>query len=188
MKASVILNEIVSKYKKNIMYTIGKYFPNQMDRDDAFQDAMLHVFEQISKTPVSDLSKWNSEGWIKTVVKNYCITILRRVKVLQKNDKPMVDDNQLEREIDASSWSEHPEIPASRSIKSIEIREILSVLNAREKQLIILRFFKNYSISDIDKILNIRNSAVYIGRALDKIKREFGADRIFEYFDNVELD
>lgn len=188
MNAQVIYREVIARYSKTIRFVIGNYFKNNMDQDDVYQETMIHIYEQLQKSSELDLERWTSEGWIKVIVKNKCISILRVQQRDQKYEKQVADDTQLEREMDASSYSDPGVNEGAKSTKILRIRELLNVLNERDRQLLILRFFKNYSIKELDDALGIKNAAVYIVRAVDKLKKEVGVEQFFTYFDGFDIE
>jgi RNA polymerase sigma factor (sigma-70 family) len=188
MNAKVIYREVIARYSKTIRFVIGNYFKNSMDQDDVYQETMIHIYEQLQKSSELDLERWTSEGWIKVIVKNKCISILRVQQRDQKYEKHVADDTQLEREMDASSYSDPGVNEGAKSTKILSIRELLNVLNERDRQLLILRFFKNYSIKELDDALRIKNAAVYIVRAVDKLKKEVGVEQFFTYFDGFDIE
>jgi RNA polymerase sigma-70 factor (ECF subfamily) len=188
MNAQVIYREIIARYNKTIRFVIGNYFKNKMDQDDVYQETMIHIYEQLNKSTNEDLLRWESEGWIKVVVKNKCISLLRTIQTSLKHEKTMTDDSQLENEIHSSSLQEDTTFEFEKNIKVLKIRELLSVLNDRDRKLIILRYFKNYTIKQIDEMLNVNNSAVYLMRAVDRLKREIGTSNFYNFFDDVDLE
>ena len=159
-----------------------------MDKDDVYQETMIHIYEQLQKSSEVDLERWTSEGWIKVIVKNKCISILREQQRDQKYEKHVTDDSQLEREIETSSFIDQDINDGAKSTKIIRIRELLNTLNERDRQLLILRYFKNYSIKELDDALGMKNAAVYILRAVEKLKKVVGVEQFFTYFDGFDIE
>ncbi len=71
----------------------------------------------------------------------------------------------------------------SLSKKEIDINKLMKCLNERDQTLIVLRFFRNYSIRAIDLELGLNNSAVYIERAVEKLRKVLNVDRHLDFFD-----
>jgi RNA polymerase sigma factor (sigma-70 family) len=188
MNTKLIFREIIARYSKTIRFIIGNHFNNSMDRDDVYQETMVHIFEQLNKSNENELERWTSEGWIKVIVKNKCISILRVIQRNQRYEKQVTDDTHLEKEIETSSYVDQDVNEGSKSNKTLKIQELLNTLNDRDRQLLILRYFKNYSIKELDDILQIKNSAVYILRALEKLKKEIGVEQFYNYFDGFEIE
>ena len=184
----IVFKELIHRFKKPIERVIGKYFQNSMDRDDVYQDVMIHIFEQLKKIEHDDFSKWEAESWIKVVVKNKCISILRVLQRESSREKSTVDDSHLDYEISTSTFADKPTVTTSRSVKTIKVEDLLMQLNERDRQLIILRFFKNKSIKELDELTGLNNSAVYILRAIEKLKTIVGADTFYTYFDDFEIE
>ena len=188
MNAQVIYREVIARYSKTIRFVIGNYFKNSMDQDDVYQETMIHIYEQLQKSSDLDLERWTSEGWIKVIVKNKCISILREQQRGQKYEKHVTDDTQLEREMETSNYVDQGVNDGATSNKTLRIRDLLNTLNDRDRQLLILRYYKNYSIKELDDTLGIKNAAVYLGRAIDKLKNEIGVDQFFTYFDGFDIE
>lgn len=187
-KSTIIFNELIHRFSKPIERVIAKYFQNSMDRDDVYQEVMIHIFEQLKKIEGDDFSKWEAESWIKVVVKNKCISILRVVQRDSKKEKSTVDDSHLDFEIASSSFADKPMVSSSRSLKSFKVEDLLMQLNERDRTLIILRYFKNLSIKEIDQISGLSNCAVYLLRAIEKLKKIVGAETFFMYFDDFIIE
>ena len=188
MNAQVIYREVIARYSKTIRFVIGNYFKNSMDQDDVYQETMIHIYEQLQKSSELALERWTTEGWIKVIVKHKCISILRVQQRDQKYEKHVTDDSQLEREIETSSFIDQDINDGAKSTKIIGIRELLNTLNERDRQLIILRYFKNYSIKELDDALGMKNAAVYILRAVEKLKKVVGVEQFFTYFDGFDIE
>ncbi len=185
---TIVFKELIHRFNKPIKRVIAKYFQNSMDQDDVYQDVMIHVFEQLNKIDGEGFSKWEAESWIKVVVKNKCISILRVLQRVSSREKSTVDDSHLDYEISTSMFAEKPTVTTSRSVKKIKVEDLLMQLNERDRQLIILRFFKNKSIKEMDEITRLNNTAVYILRAIEKLKTIVGADTFYTYFDDFEIE
>ena len=185
---AIVFNELIHRFNKPIKRVIAKYFQNSMDQDDVYQDVMMHIYEQLNKIEGEDFSKWEAESWVKVVVKHKCISIIRVNQRESGREKSIVDDSHLENEISSSSFSDKPFVSTSRSMKAIKVEDLLMQLNERDRQLIILRFFKNKSIKEMDEVTGLKNTAVYILRAIDKLKTLVGADTFYTYFDDFIIE
>ena len=76
--------------------------------------------------------------------------------------------------------------PNLRSVKIINIEKLLLQLNARDREIIILRVYKSKSVKEIDEIMNLTNSAIYYKRAIAKLRELENADDFFNEFDGFE--
>lgn len=185
MQHTLFLNELLLRFDGLIKFVISQYFKNKMDKDDVFQDISLHIFDKLQKTSSEELSKWTSEAWIRVIVRNQCITILRKRQSESKREKVMTNDDQFEREIPIDFNSQ---INFDKSLKAIAIEQVLLELKEKDRKLIILRFFKQKSIAEIDQLCGVKNSAVYISRIIDKLKNILGADSFYDYFDDYIIE
>jgi RNA polymerase sigma factor (sigma-70 family) len=157
-----------------------------MDRDDAFQEVMIHLLEKLDKLDANQ-SNSNIKGWVGVVTRNKCISILRSRKKLDSKIGHSGKDDHLLTSASTSIFDES-EIVATgiRSVKEINIEKMLAQLNERDRMLIALRFFDNRTIKEIDSITGLKNSAVYIKRIVEKLQKMENSEDFFDYFDGYE--
>lgn len=178
--SQLLVKEILRRQSEQIKIQIAKYFKNKEDREDVFQEMVIHLLDRIKHFDPEHTNA-NLAGWVSRVVKHKCISILRK-----RNSKPKFqdfedaglidnyrDNNLIEEEFD----------PSLRSIKTFNIEKLLLKLNERDRKLIILRIFKSISIKEIDKIMGLNNSSVYIQRAIDKLREFEDAKTFFDVYD-----
>ena len=188
MQNRPLFNEIIRRYDWSIRLVIAKYFKNAMDREDVFQEVMILLMEKVDKLDVNHPNA-NIKGWVGVLTRNKCISILRSQKkfdVIQKNTS---SDDYVFTNASSSVFSDSSDsgLPM-RSVRSVSIEKLLSRLNERDRKLIAMRFFENYPIKEIDRITGLKNSAVYIKRIIEKLRKIENAKVFFDYFDGFEID
>ncbi len=72
-------------FSKHVKIVYGTCLFYLQDKDDA-QDATMVLFEKISET-INSQTILNFKGWLSFVVRNHCISIIRKNKTYQKNIK-----------------------------------------------------------------------------------------------------
>jgi RNA polymerase sigma factor (sigma-70 family) len=182
-----LFNEIIRRNETKLRKKIAATFFSKVNLDDLYQDVCIHILVKIRNENDENLSKWEAEAWLMTVTNNFCTDKLRSLKShkqVKKNILVLLDDfSEVDRKLFASKQSHFNAMDPSLSKKEIDINKLMKFLNERDQMLIVLRFFRNYSIRDIDIELGLNNSAVYIERAVEKLRKVLNVDRHLDFFD-----
>ena len=187
MNRDFLFNEIIRRNETKLRKKIAATFFSKVNLDDVYQDVCIHILGKIRNENDENLSKWEAEAWLMTVTNNFCTDKLRSLKShkqVKKNILVLLDDfSEVDRKLFASKQSHFNAMDPSLSKKEIDINKLMKFLNERDQMLIVLRFFRNYSIRDIDIELGLNNSAVYIERAVEKLRKVLNVDRHLAFFD-----
>ena len=187
MNRDFLFNEIIRRNETKLRKKIAATFFSKVNLDDVYQDVCIHILGKIRNENDENLSKWEAEAWLMTVTNNFCTDKLRSLKSqkqVKKNILVLLDDfSEVDRKLFASKQSHFNALDPSLSKKEIDINKLMKFLNERDQMLIVLRFFRNYSIRDIDIELGLNNSAVYIERAVEKLRKVLNVDRHLDFFD-----
>jgi RNA polymerase sigma factor (sigma-70 family) len=182
-----LFNEIIRRNETKLRKKIAATFFSKVNLDDVYQDVCIHILGKIRNEKDENLSKWEAEAWLMTVTNNFCTDKLRSLKSqkqVKKNILVLLDDfSEVDRKLFAAKQSHFNSLDPSLSKKEIDINKLMKFLNERDQTLIVLRFFRNYSIRDIDSELGLNNSAVYIERAVEKLRKALNVDRHLDFFD-----
>ena len=187
MNRDFLFNEIIRRNETKLRKKIASTFFSKVNLDDVYQDVCIHILGKIRNENDENLSKWEAEAWLMTVTNNFCTDKLRSLKShkqVKKNILVLLDDfSEVDRKLFASKQSHFNAMDPSLSKMEIDINKLMKFLNERDQMLIVLRFFRNYSIRDIDIELGLNNSAVYIERAVEKLRKVLNVDRHLDFFD-----
>ncbi len=187
MNRDFLFNEIIRRNETKLRKKIASTFFSKVNLDDVYQDVCIHILGKIRSENDENLSKWEAEAWLMTVTNNFCTDKLRSLKSqkqVKKNILVLLDDfSEVDRKLFAAKQSHFNSLDPSLSKKEIDINKLMKFLNERDQTLIVLRFFRNYSIRDIDSELGLNNSAVYIERAVEKLRKALNVDRHLDFFD-----
>lgn len=187
MNRDFLFNEIIRRNETKLRKKIASTFFSKVNLDDVYQDVCIHILRKIRNENEEDLSKWEAEAWLMTVTNNFCTDKLRSLKSqkqVKKNILVLLDDfSEIDRKLFSTKQSLFNALDPSLSKKEIDINKLLRSLNERDKALIVLRFFRDYSIRAIDVELGLNNSAVYVERAVEKLRKVLNVDRHHEFFD-----
>lgn len=187
MNRDFLFNEIIRRNEMKLRKKIASTFFSKVNLDDVYQDVCIHILGKIRNENDENLSKWEAESWLMTVTNNFCTDKLRSLKSqkqVKKNILVLLDDfSEVDLKLFATKQSHFNALDPSLSKKEIDINKLMKFLNERDQTLIVLRFFRNYSIRDIDSELGLNNSAVYIERAVEKLRKALNVDRHLDFFD-----
>ena len=187
MNRDFLFNEIIRRNETKLRKKIASTFFSKVNLDDVYQDVCIHILGKIRNENDENLSKWEAEAWLVTVTNNFCLDKLRSLKSqkqAKKNILVLLDDfSEIDRKLFSTKQSLFNALDPSLSKREIDINKLMKFLNERDQTLIVLRFFRNYSIRAIDSELGLNNSAVYVERAVEKLRKVLNVDRHHEFFD-----
>lgn len=128
------------------------------EADEAAQDAMLHLHDH--------LDSWSPDKayapWRNAVVTNLCRDRLRRVRARRRNETRAAEQRGLPDRLPA------PEDRARRTELRELLRQALSILSPREREVFVLRDLEQRSTLEVAATLSIGESSV---RSLSSLAR-----------------
>ncbi|WP_420266683.1 RNA polymerase sigma factor [Candidatus Magnetominusculus dajiuhuensis] len=168
-------NEIITRYLKMIYNFCYRLIGNEKTAEDITQEVFLKVWKNIKKFDI----KKSFKTWIYSIAKNSCIDYLRKRK-----DIPMsaFDDEDGENIIENNLTDEElkpDEIFVQTQNKKL-IEHIMAELSVVQKEVIILKYVNDMSLSEIANIMDIPIDTVksHHRRALIKMKKSVNAPKL----------
>lgn len=144
--------ELMERYRDSIYFMLLKMVNNRDDADDLTIEAFGKAFNRLHQyTP-----NYAFSTWLFKIASNNCIDFIRKKKnktVSIDNDWSNDDGDKMR--IDLKSGNRNPEEEAIRDQKIKLMREIVDRLKPRYKELIELRYFKEYSYEEIAQELDL---------------------------------
>ncbi len=138
VKAQFLLYKQYSKAMYNIAI---RFLNNKMDAEDVLQESFLTAFEKIDA-----LTSINSFGsWLKRIVINNCLTILRKKKLYFED----ISDYKLEDTADEDSFSNLDPVIVHKEIKN---------LPDGGRTILVLRALEGYKHREIAEMMGISES------------------------------
>jgi RNA polymerase sigma-70 factor, ECF subfamily len=144
--------ELMERYRDSIYFLLLKMINNKDDADDLTIEAFGKAFKRIEQyTP-----NYAFSTWLFKIATNNCIDFIRKKKMNTFSiDKTMQDSEGSEMTIDLKSKGLSPEDDIIKKQKIKLMREVVVRLKPRYRQLIELRYFKEYSYDEISEQLDI---------------------------------
>ena len=161
---SMALNKLFDKYYEKLYFYGLKLTGNQNRVADAIQDMFANIWE--TRQRLSDV----------TYVKAYLFAILRYDLLKPKDllNKPSIDDN-LIKDYRFDISPEELYIVKETQSKSVKIIEdLLANLSSKQKEIIYLKFYNNYSNTEISSVLSIKPQSVdnLLARTIDRLLKK----------------
>lgn len=144
-----------------VLYKISySYFIDKDSACDAVQDTVLIAYKNFAK--LRDKDKFNP--WITTILVNRCREVIRKNKkvIFEEYSENIIDFHRGRQTVNGSSKLE----------EKLDLLDILHKLDDKYKDVIRLKYFGNYTISEIAIILSIPEGTVKsrINFAIRKLK------------------
>lgn len=176
---------LYKKYSPFIRHYIFQKIHNQRVVDDMTQDILLKVYANLDKYKVQ--CTFNS--WVWSIVKNYMVDHYRRdprvvlstAKNVGISCEDIDGDTARERSVVFENTLAGSGLEADRRLRSRErkeyVRELLGVVNERERRVVELYFFEGKSYDEIADELEvpINTMKVIMVRAKEKMRKHIGA-------------
>jgi len=161
---AMALNKLFNKYHKKLYFYGLKLTGNHNQVLDGIQDLFANIWE--TRDSLSDV----------TYVKAYLFSILRYDLLKPKNifNSPNIDDI-LIKDYRFVISPEELYIAKESQIEGVKIIEdLLADLSSKQKEIIYLKFFNNYSNTEISCVLSIRPQSVanLLARTIDRLRKK----------------
>lgn len=164
------LLKLIMDEKDNYYKLAYVYMKNKEDSLEVIQDMIIIIYKEISK-----LKKLNSfYSWSKTILVNLC------KKELEKNKKIKAYESVIKNEVEITLENEKD---ISNIQDSIYLKELIEKLNDKQKEVIKLRYFLDYSYEEIATILKIPIGTVKsrLNKGISKLRKDIGGEIKYGY-------
>ena len=151
--------ELMARYRDAIYFMILKMINNQSDAEDLMIEAFGKAFKKIDQYQPT----YAFSTWLFKIASNNCIDFLRKKKIKNisiYNNSTEAENNandglNIETSISIQSDAPDPEETLILDQKKELLRELVDNLKPRYKQLVELRYFKEFSYEEIADELEI---------------------------------
>ena len=165
MDREKLFREAIEENRQRIFRICSYYFPNHDDRNDAFQEALIRIWDNISSF------KGNSQvsTWIYRVVVNSCLGYMRR----EKRRKEIIDSDKPVETV-TLAVHETQEDQKQTEEKIYFFKDFISGLSVSDRTLVSL-YLEELSTREMAEItgLSEANVRVRIFRIKEQVKKEW---------------
>jgi RNA polymerase sigma-70 factor (ECF subfamily) len=154
---------LVRRYERRIYHWCRRYLGDEAEAKEAQQEVLVRLFRGLQ----GFAGRASFRMWLYRVVQNQCHT--QAARRLRRN---AIEDL-------AAGFSEAPVSSVAEAIEEAEAvtkaQEALTRLSFGDREILALRFFREYSIEDIARTLDLRLSAakMRLYRAQDRFRRVY---------------
>lgn len=145
--------ELMERYRESIYYMLLKMVNNPDDADDLTIEAFGKAFNRLKQYQPN----YAFSTWMFKIASNNCIDFIRK----ERKKRTMSIDTGLRNEdgdnvtYDIEADVRDPEEEMMRDQRLAAMRQVVDELKPRYKELVILRYFKEYSYDEISKELDL---------------------------------
>ncbi|MEM9052089.1 MAG: sigma-70 family RNA polymerase sigma factor [Bacteroidota bacterium] len=145
--------ELMERYRESIYYMLLKMVNNPDDADDLTIEAFGKAFSRLKQYQPN----YAFSTWMFKIASNNCIDFIRkeRKKRTMSIDTGMRNEDGENVSYDIESDVRDPEEEMVRDQRMEAMRQVVEKLKPRYKQLVILRYFKEYSYDEISQELDL---------------------------------
>lgn len=145
--------ELMERYRESIYYMLLKMVNNSDDAEDLTIEAFGKAFNRLKQYQPN----YAFSTWMFKIASNNCIDFIRkeRKKRTMSIDTGMRNEDGENMTYDIEADGRDPEEEMMRNQRMKAMRQVVDKLKPRYKQLVILRYFKEYSYDEISKELDL---------------------------------
>jgi len=137
--------ELLSRYKDSIYFMLLKIVNNKDDAEDLTIEAFGKAFKNLHQYS----PKYAFSTWLFKIANNNCIDFLRKKRSITVSFDNNPSEIGIDNNISFKASNLDPEENMIKSQKTIIMRNIVKKLKPRYRNLIELRYFKEYSYEEI---------------------------------------
>ncbi|MBQ1374967.1 MAG: RNA polymerase sigma factor [Clostridia bacterium] len=158
---------IVKKYEKKVYNLALRYLKNRDDALDLSQEVFIQIY--------SNLAQFRGDSqfstWIYRVTYNKCVDMLRKTQKLRRNVVMSTDDENFFETRDRRASIEE-DYEGRETL--VTVMKIIDTLPSEQRDVVILRYIKDLSYSQIADVLGIAEGTIKsrLNRARLKIKEQ----------------
>ena len=182
----VIFNELNSRYSRLFYKIILDFFQDIDDAKDVYQDFCIHLYSNIQKHYSEKPDLFDSKSWIVSIVKNFCISEIRKRNGKRRIKTQQVQDNNVLLAMLKDDFGETLELEKQAEAYQV-MNEVLSFLDRRDILILKMKYYYGKSSAYISQKMNEAHVDVYIGRLKKKIKKECGVENFNELVTKFNL-
>jgi RNA polymerase sigma-70 factor, ECF subfamily len=155
--------ELVERFRSRVWHICFRLLSNEHDANDAAQEVFVRLF--LHRAKFEGRSKYST--WVHGIAVRTCLTI-RRGRGRRQRRESITSDEVIE--------SQSPGTPAPTEGLSLDLMQMLDILDEEDRALLILKYAENYSHEELSEIFGLSVSAckMRISRAREKIQQRFG--------------
>jgi len=152
---------IIDRYEKRLLRYIQRIlFVSKEDAEDILQEVFIKAYKNINGYD----SKYSFSSWIYRIAHNEAVSFLRK-----KNKT--IEGNQDFDIFDKITSEENVEDDFLKDLKRKEVRQLLTKLKPKYREVLVLRYFEDMEYNEISDVLH--TSVGNVSSLINRGKKEF---------------
>ena len=140
--------KIVERYQVPVYNLCYRLLGNHGDAEDASQEAFMKAYRA--------LAKYDAQrpfiSWLLAITYNQCMDQLRRRRITWVGLEALLDRSDPQ--------SRTPEVALEARNEAEGVQKVLSTLSVKDRAVVVLRYWYDYSYDEIGETLSLTNGAV----------------------------
>ena len=168
----VIFTELLNRYQGFFLHQIRQKFEGE-EVFDVYQEFCIHLYQILSTKYSTDIDLFNTRSWLKAVVSNFSISMLRKKNKKRKVNLVSEEKTTLARANYADD-SQNSDQPVGEPDYFHAMADVLAHLSKRDALMLKLKYYYGVPSARISRILNVAHVDVTIGRLKQRIIKKSG--------------
>lgn len=168
----VIFTELLNRYQGFFLHQIRLKFEGE-EVNDVYQEFCIHLYQILSTKYTTDIDLFNTRSWLKAVVSNYSISMLRKKNKKRKVNLVSEEKTAIAR-ANYSDDSYNTDRPKGEPDYFHAMSDVLAHLSKRDALMLKLKYYYGVPSARISRILNVSHVDVTIGRLKQRIIKKSG--------------
>lgn len=143
--------ELLDRYRDTIYFMLLKMVKNKNDAEDLTIEAFGKAFKNLEQYT----SDFAFSTWLFRIASNNCIDFLRKRKTITVSIDENYEKDEYEYTYNIESTDLNPEEHFIKSQNSAQLAEIVKKMKPRYRELIELRYFKEFAYEEIAQHMNL---------------------------------
>lgn len=143
--------QLMDRYRDTIFFMLLKMVKNKSDADDLTIEAFGKAFKNLHQYAPN----YAFSTWLFKIATNNCIDFLRKKRANTVSIEGQTDDDGNEMPLTIKADILDPEEDMIKKQKAKLMRSVVSKLKPRYRELVELRYFKEYSYEEISKEMDL---------------------------------
>ncbi len=143
--------ELLDRYRDTIYFMLLKMVKNKNDAEDLTIEAFGKAFKNLEQYT----SDFAFSTWLFRIASNNCIDFLRKRKTITVSIDENFEKDEYEYSFNIESSDLNPEENFIKSQNSVLLAEIVKKMKPRYRELIELRYFKEFAYEEIAQHMNL---------------------------------
>lgn len=166
LKSELTIESVLTQWESPLLYYACRFLNGRDEvAEDIVQEAFLKLVQAVNEKGFEQFA--NVRAWLYRVVHNECMDFLRKQKVEKTHFDTLFDQGTYTNSSKSAEVVHQLELHEERE----QILHYLNLLEVTEKEVLILKYTKNFTLKEIAAVMDCHHSSVayLLNKALAKM-------------------